>query len=56
MCFPPVCILKTAIMIIKVAPKNTDDIKSRHWAFVHMGLPSEQMRHKSFRVNAASDF
>lgn len=56
MCFPPVCILKTTIMIIKVAPKNTDDIRSRHWAFVHMGLHSEQMRHKSFRVNAASDF
>lgn len=56
MCFSPVCILKPTIMIIKVAPKNTDDIRSRHWAFVHMGLHSEQMRHKSFRVNAASHF
>lgn len=56
MCFPSVCILKTTIMIIKVAPKNTDDIRSRHWAFVHMGLHSEQMRHKSFRVNSALDF
>lgn len=44
MCFPPVFILKTTIMIIKVAPKNTGDIRSRPWAFVHMGLHSEQMR------------
>lgn len=54
--FPPVCILKTTILIIKIALKDTDDIRNRHWAFVHMGLHSEQMRHKSFRVNAASDF
>lgn len=53
MCFPPVHTLKTTITIIKVAPKNTDDIRSMLWAFVHMVLHSEQMRHKSLRVNFA---
>lgn len=47
MCFPPVHILKTIITIIKVAPKNPDDIKSMLWAAVHMVAHSKQMGRKS---------
>lgn len=48
MCFPPVCILKTAIMIIKVAPKNTDDIRSKALGFCAYGA--------SFRADEAQIF
>lgn len=42
------CMFKKAtIMIIKVAPKNIDDIRSMLWASVHMVLHSKQMRHRS---------
>ena len=56
MSFPPVHILKTTITIIRVAPKNSDDIRSMLWAFVRMVLHSEQKRHKSLRANFAEDF
>lgn len=48
MCFPPVHIFKTTIMIVKVAPKNTDDIRKHTLGFCAYGT--------SFRADEAQVF